>query len=88
MRRVVDLLLTRSFDPRGEHVSRLVHAELGEDTALRALHFESANGAVSERTRERVALALEAAVEGNVEFGRALEAAVDDNGWLVPPAAP
>ncbi|MEU3464296.1 hypothetical protein ABZ721_30610 [Streptomyces sp. NPDC006733] len=51
----------------------VVAAQLGEDSALRALEEEARDGdAVADRTRTRVMLALEDAAEKDPQFARAL----------------
>ncbi|MEW2517195.1 hypothetical protein [Actinacidiphila alni] len=70
----------------------LVRALLGEDPALRLAAEECAGpgGAVSDRTRRRLALALDEAVEREATLAAALAAALDrlrDRGGA-PPGAP
>jgi len=70
---VVDQALDTAVDRIGELVTR----RLAGDSAVAQLEAEAAdNGEVSARTRQRVQLAVEDAVEKSSEFGRELEAAV------------
>ncbi|HEU5029118.1 MAG TPA: hypothetical protein VFV01_29700 [Spirillospora sp.] len=70
----VDSALDAAMDRLHEKVSR----RLGEDPALRQLESEAGNGADSPRTRQRVALALEEAIDQDAEFGRVITALAEE----------
>jgi len=70
--------LDRGLDAGMDWLHELVSAKLGSDTALERTEQEAREGAseLSERTRLRLRLALEDAVEGDETFARALAEAV------------
>lgn len=79
MRDVVDLLEAWAAGRTGGaagHVAEVVLAVLGDDTAVRRLLAEAAEGAVTERTRLRAVLALEDGAERTPGFARRLGEAV------------
>lgn len=71
---VVDEVLDAGVD----RVREVVSAKLGEDPSLERLQIEATeSGEVSERTRARVTLALEEAVERDPRFAEQLHAAME-----------
>ncbi|WP_052397774.1 hypothetical protein [Streptomyces sp. NRRL F-5123] len=68
----------READARMRHLHELVAGALGEDSALRLAGEEAAAGAgeISERTRRRLADALDEAVEHDAALAAALRSAV------------
>ncbi|MEV6742600.1 hypothetical protein AB0N14_39385 [Streptomyces sp. NPDC051104] len=68
----------RALDAGLDRLQDLVRQKLGEDTALHRLTEEAASGqgAPSNRTRQRVQLALEDAAEHDAAFAADLEQAV------------
>jgi hypothetical protein len=72
-----DEIVDEAIDAGMEKVHDVVFAKIGDDTSLAKLELEAATTAeVSERTRDRVALALADAVEDDPEFAEALAAAL------------
>lgn len=72
-----DGVVDQALDAAVDRVGELVTSRLAGDSAVAQLEAEAAdNGEVSARTRQRVQLAVEDAVEKSPEFGRELEAAV------------
>jgi hypothetical protein len=62
-----------------ERLHELVAAKLGTDPALNGLEAEAtASGQLTERTRQRIELSLEEALEGDATFAKALEAAASE----------
>ena len=73
----VDGMVDKALDAGLDRVEKVVTAKLGGDKALEQLQLEAAeSGDPSDRTRTRVRLSLEEAVEANPEFAKELEAAV------------
>lgn len=70
----VDEILDSSLDRLHETVKR----KLGADPALDRLEIEAAEGALSARTEQRVALALAEATDQDEEFGRAIDVLVEE----------
>jgi hypothetical protein len=67
-----------ALDAAMDRVHEVVVGKLGGDPALARLELEaSESGQVSDRTRTRVQLALEEAVDEDPQFAEALQAAVD-----------
>jgi hypothetical protein len=75
-----DQEVDRTLDGAMDRLDDLVRRKLGEDTALQRLTLEAAEGQdeASERTRQRVQLALEDAAEQDLAFAEALERAVQE----------
>jgi hypothetical protein len=72
-----DGVVDQALDAAVDRVGELVTSRLAGDSAVAQLEAEAADtGEVSARTRQRVQLAVEDAVEKSPEFGRELEAAV------------
>src|SRR2546425_7238874 len=76
----VDAEVDRGLDAGIDKLHDLVSRKLGADPALHKLAEEAESGQeqLSDRTRQRVQLALEDAVEQDSGFARALEWAVED----------
>ena len=75
---------SRGSDEPAAMVAALVTTALADDTAVRQLLAEAEENAVTGRTRLRAQLALEDEAERNPAFGRALRAALGDDGPAVP----
>lgn len=72
-----DGVVDQALDTAVDRVGDLVTTRLAGDSALAQLEAEAADkGEVLDRTRQRVQLAVEDAVEKSPEFGRELETAV------------
>ncbi|EWC61984.1 hypothetical protein UO65_2695 [Actinokineospora spheciospongiae] len=72
-----DGVVDSAIDAAVDRVGELVQAKLGGDPAVRRLELEAAeSGEVTERSRTRVALALEDAAEDDEVFARRLAEAV------------
>ncbi|MGA5820357.1 hypothetical protein ACPC54_21120 [Kitasatospora sp. NPDC094028] len=67
----------RTLDAAMDELHDLVSRRLGEDPALRRLAEEAERDEVGDRTRQRVRLALEDAVDEDPGFGEALSRAVE-----------
>lgn len=72
-----DGIVDQALDTAVDRVGTLVTNHLAGDSAVAQLEIEAAEkGEVSDRTRERVRLVLEDAVEKSPEFARELDLAV------------
>jgi hypothetical protein len=72
-----DGVVDQALDAAVDRVGDLVTTRLAGDSAVAQLEVEAVEkGGVSDRTRQRVQLAVEDAVEKSPGFGRELEAAV------------
>lgn len=69
----VDVALDAGMD----RLHELVTGRLGTDTAVVRLHAEAESGQVSDRTRDRVAAALEDTAQADPQFGRQLQTLVE-----------
>ncbi|MFI6151274.1 hypothetical protein ACIBCA_01050 [Kitasatospora sp. NPDC051170] len=67
----------RTLDAAMDELHGLVSRRLGADPALRRLSEEAERDEIGDRTRQRVRLALEDAVEEDPAFGEALRRAVE-----------
>jgi hypothetical protein len=77
--RQVDADMDSALDKAVAKLHDLVTKKLGDDAALSALEEEAAgDGEVRDRTRTRVELSLEDAVERDEEFAAALSALLND----------
>lgn len=73
-----DQELDQALDAGMDRLHELVAGKLGGDPALERLALEGQSGQEpSERTRQRVQLALEDAADDDPDFGQTLRAAVD-----------
>jgi hypothetical protein len=72
-----DAEVDRVVDAGMEHVHDLVSGALGEDRALGLAEEQAQAGEVSERTQQRLVLAVDEAAEDDTEFARALREAVE-----------
>ncbi|MEU6455387.1 hypothetical protein [Streptomyces sp. NPDC047065] len=68
----VNTAVDRAVDADLDRLHGAVTVKLGEDPALEQLHREAVEGVDNPRTRKRVLLSLEEAVEQDREFARAL----------------
>jgi hypothetical protein len=76
---VVDEMVDGAAARVNDKVREVVLGKLGRDAAVRKLELEVAeSGEVSDRTRRRVADAVEAAAEDDPEFAAELEAAITE----------
>lgn len=71
----VDTKVDEAMDAGLDHLHDVVTGKLGDDPALRTLEQEATGGDVSGRTRQRVRLALEEAVDTDPVFANALASA-------------
>jgi hypothetical protein len=79
--KALDGLADEVVDAGAAKVRDVVLAKLGDDSSVRKLAEEAAEtGEVSERTRKRVALAIEDAADEDRQFAEALEAALAEAG--------
>ncbi|WP_433047981.1 chromosome partitioning protein [Dactylosporangium sp. CS-033363] len=77
--RAVDADLDTALDHGLERLHEAVTGKLGDDTALVALQREAGERAeVNERTRRRVELSLEEAIEEDAEFAARLTSLLDE----------
>ncbi|HET6710354.1 hypothetical protein [Amycolatopsis sp.] len=75
--KALDGIADEVVDAGAAKVRDVVLAKLGDDSAVQKLAVEAAEtGEVSERTRTRVALAVEDAADEDEQFAAALEAAL------------
>lgn len=76
----VDLMVDQALDAGLDRLQGVVAAKLGDDPAVQRLQVEAADntGEISGRTRIRVQLALEEAVEQDPQFVEQLQAVVAD----------
>ncbi len=73
-----DGIVDSALDAAVDRVGEVVMAKLGSDTAVQRLQIEAAkeSGEVTDRTRDRVKLALADAVDDDPDFAQELAAAV------------
>lgn len=72
-----DTEINAALDAGMNRLHDLVVSRLGGDTAMAKLHDEAESGQVSDRTRDRVAAALEDTTQADPSFGQQLQALVE-----------
>ncbi len=72
----VDAEVDRGLDVAMDRLHDVVSTRLGQDSALERLNEEAGSGELAGRTRQRVELALEDAVERDAAFAELLRSAV------------